>query len=209
MDSITLTTKEIWRNFVSCNVWIYNTVMVDVITSKEGPLFQGSVRELRLDDLDSLRPILSTWIKDRDTGETLPGEVEEDLEIMGDSAQGKNDRKYFVAEDVEGKVIGVIGFKNPDPRMLKYCQTSNPAELVNAYVSADQRAGKGAGKALVAKLEAEAIKEGRTEIVLNSGPRYKETGWGFYDKLPGYQRVRIAVGYYGEGGDAPVWRKEL
>ncbi|MBI4057915.1 GNAT family N-acetyltransferase [Candidatus Microgenomates bacterium] len=183
--------------------------MVDIITSKERPLFQGSVRELRLDDLDSLRPILSTWIKDRDTGETLPDEVEEDLQIMGDSAQGKNDRQYFVAEDVNGKMIGVIGFKNPDPRMLDYCKTSNPAELVNAYVRVDQRAGKGVGRALITKLEEEARKKGFTEIVLNSGPRYKDTGWGFYDKLPGYQRVGVAVGYYGEGGDAPVWRKEL
>ena len=67
----------------------------------------------------------------------------------------------------------------------------------------------GVGSALVARLEDEARWRGYTEIVFNSGPRYKDTAWGFYDKLPGYSRVGVAEKLYGEGGDAPVWSKVL
>jgi len=51
--------------------------------------------------------------------------------------------------------------------------------------------------------------DGYTEIILNSGSRYKDTGWGIYDRLDGNSRVGMAVGYYGEDGDAPVWHKIL
>lgn len=182
--------------------------MVDIDLPKERRLFGGVVRPLRKEDIILLKPILSTWIKDRDTGRHLPDEVDETLQTMSDSAHGRNDRVYFVAESSEGEVIGVIGYKTPDQRMLPFTKTPKPAELVNAYV-ANEWTGKGTGKALVMKLENDAGNKGYTEVVLNSGPRYKDTGWGFYDKLEGYQRAGVAEGYYGEGGDAPVWRKEL
>lgn len=183
--------------------------MVDTEDKKEMKLFSGKIRSLSDGDIPTLRPILATWVKDRASGQLLPEEVEEDLQVMLESIGGKNDRTYLVAEDVDGSVIGVIGFKIPDPRMLPFTKTSKPTELVNAYVSQEHRAGKGVGRALVNKLEEEAKAKGFTEVVLNSGPRYKDTGWGFYDKLEGYQRVGIAECYYGEGGDAPVWRKTL
>ena len=175
----------------------------------EKKLFDGSVRGLRKEDIESLRPILATWIKDRETGQLLSNELEEDLRLMSESVDAKNDRAYLVAEDLDGEVIGVMGFKRPDETMLTFTKTSSPAELTTAYVKSDERKGKGVGRALVAKLEEVAKQSGHTEIVLNSGPRYKDTGWGFYDKLPGYSRIGVAVGYYGEGGDAPVWRKEI
>lgn len=171
--------------------------------------FQGVVRDLRTSDLSAIKPILEVWLKDRQTGQALPEEVEEDLQLMADSVGHRNDRTYIVAETSDGNVIGVIGYKTPDETMKSYTKTPNPAELVNAYVNPNERKGKGVGRALVAKLEEKAREAGHTEIVLNSGPRYKDSGWGFYDKLYGYGRVGVAVGYYGEGGDAPVWRKEL
>ncbi len=183
--------------------------MVDIDKPKERHSFNGKVRALQVEDLEELRLILATWIKDRSSGEALPDEVQEDLTVMRESVGGKNDRTYLVAENLNEEVIGVIGFKTPDETMLTFAKTSNPAELVNAYVKIEERKGKGVGRALVAKLEETAKQRGHTELVLNSGPRYKDTGWGFYDKLPSYSRVGIAVGYYGEGGDAPVWRKEL
>lgn len=69
------------------------------------------------------------------------------------------------------------------------------------------RGGNGIGTALVQALEETARQKGFTEVVLNSGPRYENTGWGFYDKLPGFRRAGVAVQFYGEGGDAPVWHK--
>lgn len=187
--------------------------MVDIVKSAEQKRFSGVVRDLRNIDLPSLKPILATWIKDRDTGQPLTEEIEEDLQIMSDSITHNNDRTYVVAETPEGEVIGIVGFKTPDVRMIPFTQTSKPAELVNAYVKSDERKGRGVGKALVSELENKARKAGYTEIVLNSGPRYKDTGWGFYDRLINnvdrYERVGVAEGYYGEGGDAPVWRKIL
>lgn len=169
--------------------------------------FHGTVRLLRENDLPSLKPILETWIHSRDTGELLPEEVEEDLQVMRDSCSGKNDRTYFVAE--EGRIVGVIGMKPPKDALKQLVTTENPVELVNAYVAADKRKGQGVGTALVQKLESEARLRGNTEIILDSGPRYKDSGWGFYDKLSGFSRVGIAVKLYGEGGDAPVWHKVL
>ena len=182
--------------------------MVDSEIKSEKSYFSGTVRTLKEEDLTQLKPILDIWIKDRETGQRLPDEVEEDLQLMRESINGGNDRNYLVAEK-NGKVIGMIGFKNPDKRMIPFSRTSNPTELVNAYVDPELRKGRGVGKALVAKLEGDAGKKGFTEVILNSGPRYKDTGWGFYDKLPGYERVGVAEKYYGEGGDAPVWSKVL
>lgn len=170
--------------------------------------FDGTIRELRESDLESLKPILETWVRSRNTGELIPGEVVEDLQRMRESCQVGNDMTYFVAEE-GGVVIGVIGMKPPSERMREFSTTGRPIELVNAYVAKDHRAGRGVGRALIAKLEEEARGRGYTEIILNSGPRYEHTGWIFYDKLTGFERIGIAVKLYGDDGDAPVWHKIL
>jgi len=169
--------------------------------------FSGTVRPLDEKDLESIKEILEVWVKDRDTGEPRPGEVQEDLDVMLASIRGKNDRSYLVAED-SGKVIGVIGMKKPDEVMMGFARSPNPYELVNAYVDPDYRRGRGVGSSLVLELEYLARQKGFTELVLNSGPRYEKTGWEFYDKI-GYKRVGLAEKYYGDGGDAPVWSKML
>jgi ribosomal protein S18 acetylase RimI-like enzyme len=170
--------------------------------------FDGIVRSLAEGDLAEIKPILETWIKDKITGSPLPDEVAETLKNMQESLSGNNDRVYLVAEE-DSAIVGVIGFKNPDRIMIAFAQTSNPAELINAYVRVDERGGRGVGRALVDFLEEEAIRQGFTEIILNSGPRFKDTGWGFYDKLPNYNRVGMAENYYGQGADAPVWSRML
>ncbi|MEI6039844.1 MAG: GNAT family N-acetyltransferase [Candidatus Berkelbacteria bacterium] len=170
--------------------------------------FAGIIRFLTKSDLIDIKSILETWIKDRITSSPLLDEVEETLQNMRASIDKSNSRVYLVAEE-GGLVVGVIGFKNPDQKMIAFARTSNPAELINAYVRIDERGGRGIGRALVDLLENEAIKQGFTEIILNSGPRFKETGWGFYDKLPNYERIGIAENYYGQGADAPVWSKIL
>ena len=50
--------------------------MADRIDKKERRLFDGLVRNLLKEDIASLRQILATWIKDRDTGDPLSDEVE-------------------------------------------------------------------------------------------------------------------------------------
>ena len=68
---------------------------VDRIKSNEPQKFQGVVRDLRASDLDSIKPILKVWLKDIQTVHSLPDEVEEDLELMRDSIEHKNDRTYI------------------------------------------------------------------------------------------------------------------
>lgn len=176
--------------------------------SSEKPRFNGTVRFLRESDLPLLRPILETWVIDMDTREPIQEEIEDDLDIMRKSILHQNERKYFVAEAKDGKVVGVIGMALPGEQMRRFATTQNPVELVNAFVDANERRS-GVGTALVAKLEEEARKNGYTEIILNSGPRYKFSGWGFYQKLKDFIRLGAAKNYYGQGYDAQVWHNVL
>ena len=182
---------------------------VDRPKVEEKSRFEGKCRFMRVEDLESVRPILETWIRHWKTGEVIASEVEQDLGQMKGSIEGSNEGVSLVAETHEGEVVGVIGLKPPDERMLKFTTTDKPAELIHAYVAREHRGGKGVGRALVNQLEREAIVRGYKEMVLNSGPRYEETGWGFYDRLEGYTRMGVAKDYYGAGIDAPVWRKVL
>lgn len=185
---------------------------VAVKRSKEKEQFNGTVRLLREGDLLSIKPILETWVRDSKTRELLPEEVEEDLQLMRASLNG-GDRSYLVAETTNGRIVGVVGLKTPDGRILPFAKSKNPVELVNLYVSGDcvhvaknRREIKGVGKALVRGLEDEAHRRGYEEVVLNSGPRYKDSAWGFYDHI--YEKAGTAKHYYGDR-DARVWRKEL
>ena len=176
------------------------------VSPQEIGQFDGVIRFAKLNDIGQLRPILETWI--RWEGQIIKIEVEEVLKLVAESIEGKNDNHFLVAETVDKEVIGMIGFKPPEKRMLPFSKTDKPVELINAYVAKKHRGGKGVGRALVNRLEQEAIKAGGEEVILNSGPRYKNSGWGFYDRI-GYENIGTARHYYGAGFHAPVWRKEL
>lgn len=188
--------------------------MTEVTQSHENR-FTGIIRPLVESDIELLRPVLAHWLKDRQTQQPLPEEVQEDMDAMRGSLDGTNNRVYLVAQTTGGNVIGMIGYRKPEGKMLSWQEENipgiNPAELINAYVSPDFTREKGVGRALVAELEKRVKQAGFTDIILNSGPRYEESGWGFYDKLQpqGFHRVDIIEKMYGEGGDAPVWRKVL
>lgn len=176
------------------------------LTSKETSHFDGIVRPIKQEDIPHLKPILETWV--RWEGNIIEEEVDSNLKEMTLSAQGKGDVRYLTATTADGLVIGVMGFRSPHRKMKPFAITTNPCELVNAYVSKDYQRGKGVGTSLIEKLEQEARKAGFTEVILNSGPRYKYSGWGFYDKV-GYERIGVARNYYGRDYDAPVWCKIL
>lgn len=165
------------------------------------------VRELREADMESLRPILAQWIRDRDSGEVLEDEITSVLEAMRASTTGHNGRLYLVAEGAEGQMAGVMGMAEPGSDMRAFATTERPIEFINAYIDQEQR-GKGVGRQLAEGLEARAVAAGHTEIIVNSGPRYQESGWAFWTKLYG-EPADLQKDYYGVGGDAPVWRKAL
>lgn len=169
--------------------------------------FNGVIRDVQIDDLVAIKPILENWLRDRNTGNPLPNEVSDVMASIEASTQGVNGRSYVVAVDNSGNVVGVMGMATPSEEMRPYVTTNNPIEFINAYVDPAQR-GTGAGKALAAQLEQKALQAGRTEIIVNSGPRYRDTGWAFWTRLYG-EPVATAEGLYGPGGDAAVWRKPL
>lgn len=158
-------------------------------------------------DLPDLEKILALWIKDRDTGKALPDEVRGVLEAVEASVNGTNSRTYMIATTNKGQVLGMMGMVEPDAEMRVHARTARPVELINAYVDPQQR-GTGAGKLLAQQLEALAIARSYTELVVNSGPRYSDTGWPFWIRRFG-QPLTIMKDFYGPGGDTPFWSKIL
>jgi len=173
---------------------------------KENIVFNGEIRPLADDDLEDVKLVLENWLRNMLTGEILADEVSSDLKWMEDSLKGVNDKIFVVAED-KGRVIGVMGLSEPDKRMIPLTQTSSPVELITAYVAREHK-GRGVGKALIRNLESKAKEMGHTEIILNSGIRYRRSGWGFYDKVD-YDKAGTIENYYDGRWPTQVWRKEI
>lgn len=171
--------------------------------------FSGYVRPLQASDIPHLKPILETWLRfPTITGELLTEEVRTTLEEIEKSLRHENKKQFFVAQSPDGSVSGMMGIQPPDLAMRTFARTTHPAEIINAYVHFDERQGKGVGSALVSAVEDESRKQGFEELLLNSGPRYKETGWPFWKKTFG-EPVGVLKNHYGPTNDAPVWRKVL
>lgn len=169
---------------------------------------EHKIRAARLSDIDNLHSTFSTWIRNRYTGEIIANEITELEEEIRASIESPNNRNYFVAEDIDGTAIGVMGMQSPPhSALLPFIRTENPMEIINAYVSSHARLS-GAGQALAEYIEQIGAQAGHTELVVNSGPRYADTGWPFWTKLYG-KPIGVAPGLYGLGGDAVVWRKSL
>lgn len=173
-----------------------------------GPI-EVRIETLAEADIAQLEPILTEHVKDRDTAEVLLGEINEIMEYMcGSKDEYGRIRTYFVAKDFTGKVLGCMAFSEPDLDMFKHFATTSEesAELLNAFVASDVQ-GQGVGGKLFNAVCDEARKEGKRQILINSGPRYKDS-WGFYDKVCD-ENCGFIIGKYGEGGDAKTWRKRL
>lgn len=161
-----------------------------------------------LPDAELLRPVLESAVRNPITREIVYEDVEDILASVPRSDEDM-DRKYtIVAWSLETpKALGMMSLMMPDTVMRAFAQTPHPIELTNAYVLDDVRGG-GLGRTLVQHLEDRAIDQGHTEIVLNSGPRFRFSGWPFWQKMYG-EPVGVAKDYYGPRFDAPVWRKML
>lgn len=176
----------------------------------KGPVpsrFAGDVRLLKESDIEVVRIILETWIRNSQTREIIHEEVSEVLSNMAKSVRHENKKTYFVAEE-HNQAIGIMGVVLPEADILAFGQTDQPIELVNAFVAKDHHGGRGVGRALVARIEEEMHHLGYTEMILSSGPRYKESGWGFYDAI-GFVRCGVIKDYFGSGFHAQIWRKTL
>lgn len=164
------------------------------------------IREPVRDDVRALQPVFQQWIRDRNTGAFLLGEADGVKDAIRASIAGESSQEYLVAEQ-SGQVLGIMGIQPPNETMRQFTQTAKPIELITALIADDAR-GKGVGRALVAALTEKAQEQDATELVVNSGLRYKKTGWPFWRRLFG-EPVGVAESYFGPGGDAMVWRKPL
>lgn len=176
--------------------------------SPEKEKFKGITRPLKEEDLPFVKEVLEMWLRSMFTREIIPEEVEADMGFLKGSLNGSNERKYWVAQTEDGKVIGVMGLTKPKEELMPFKQTERPIELVNAYVDKDYRKGRGVGTALLNTLQNFARESGYTEILLESGPRYGKTGHPFYDKRE-FTRVGILENFYGRGFHSQVFRKPL
>lgn len=190
--------------------------------------FGGGVRALTLPDVEKLRPILEQWIRNPEKTAPRLEDIDKTQETMRASLRGENSREYMVATE-NNKVVGVMGLKVPSPeepndgqKMLAFAMTDKPVEFINAYVDTSNRLGKGVGSALFKALEVRAREKGFKEILVNSGPNFKDSGWPFWDGIMGpnlrdkslppdklVNNVGFAKDMYGPGRNAPVWRKIL
>lgn len=158
-----------------------------------------TVRHLEAKDLGAIKPILEAWVP-------FAQEVETDLDEMSASLAG--DLSLFLVAQIGEEVVGMAGLRASSPQMRALAQSSRTLELVHLYVSPTRR-GLGVGSTLMCACEDAARECGARELALNSGPRYKDSAWGFYDHLQGFERIATLKDIYGPGFDAPVWRKLL
>ena len=174
--------------------------------SKEKEGFEGSIRHFREDDLPALKDLSEFWL--RDDGVIAHDEVEGDMATLMESLDPSSGKNMFVAQTQEGKVVGMMGLATtPKKDLLPFAMTDNPSELIVAYVHSDYVRSKGVGTALINVVQDLARSLGKKEILLESGPRHKDSGYPFYDKQPGFNRVGIIKDFYGEGADTVVWQK--
>lgn len=163
---------------------------------QETERFNVTVRPLTEKDIPSLKPISEHWLQD--DGVIANDEVEGDMETLRQSLTEESPNNMFVAETPEGRVIGMMGVNlEPKEALLRFAQTDRPSELIVAYVHPDYTKRQGVGTALINHSQMFARNKGKKEILLESGPRHRETGYPFYDKQPGFKRVGKIPDFYG------------
>ena len=168
-----------------------------------------TVEAANFEHLTTLRSVLETAIRSPVDGTIYHDEIDEVLASVEASIRGESDRQYLVAVAAGRGTVGLMGIcpllvNNP---MYDFARTSKPAELINAYTDTSVRR-LGVGSALLAGIETLAREAKYRELILNSGPRFRETGWPFWHDKFGPE-VGGLLNRYGRGNHAPVWHKLL
>ena len=97
-----------------------------------------TTRKIRQVDLAKVRPILETWIRDSQTGQVLTDEINEVLARIQGSINGDNQYGYLVAESPT-QLLGIIGYRPPEGRVMEFTITDKPAEGINLYADSQIR----------------------------------------------------------------------
>lgn len=143
------------------------------------------IQPASIENLNDIKSILSDWLS--------PEEVEHYLDNIKQSIQQSPDSlkfdSHFIVAISDNMVIGIAGFRKLLPKLLKFSNTKNPAELSMLYVSNKHRGGKGIGTALLNEIIDLTKKRNYAELIIRSSIRFEKTGWGFYDQFSGLERV--------------------
>ena len=155
------------------------------------------IRNAEKKDLTDIRDIYSLYYKDKKDLEHFTNRVKE---VLGEPEfAGQWDFHYLVAE-IDGEVLGLIGYRKPAEKLLQFTKTPEPIELYSLFV---RNRGGGVGQILVAEMIKKTKESKYTEIVVYSSEKWNDS-WGFYDKL-GFVRT----GHLNVGGDGQVWTMVL
>jgi len=143
------------------------------------------IAKAKLKDLESIRGILSQW--------TEAEEVEKYVSRIAEEIEGEREfnARYWVGK-LKGKIVGVVGISDPLPKVLGLAKGKNPGEIKILYIDGKER-GKGVGRILVNLVERKALSEKYDELLVRSAERYKNTAYGFYEKM-GYVKVGVVSG---------------
>lgn len=146
--------------------------------------YEIKIRPVDKKDISAISSIFSDWLS-KDEVDHYTKAIQ-DI-ISSSSSKPKFDSHYYVAI-FNHNVIGIVGFRIPLPKLLKFASTKTPAELSVLYVAKEHRGGKGVGTALLNHVINQIKKRKYEELIVRSSEKFKDTGWGFYD-YSGFNRV--------------------
>ncbi|MCA9386399.1 GNAT family N-acetyltransferase [Candidatus Dojkabacteria bacterium] len=180
--------------------------MDEKITEQEPTI---TISELKQEDIPQLYKLLEQRVIDPDTGKIFYDEINRIIESMaGNWGEDNRKRKYLVARD-GNRVLGCMAYSAPDMSMCKHFGFEHPStadaiELLNAFVLEQ---GNGVGRKLFEAICEVGRNLGKSYLVINSGPRYKDS-WGFYDKMCD-ESCGFIENKYGDKRHANTWQIRL
>lgn len=144
-----------------------------------------TVEKPKVSDLENIKKILTSWTDETEVDKYIARII---AEINGHTEFNLH---FWVAKDEE-KTVGIIGLCDPLPKILKFAKSQKSGEIKILYLDPAVR-GKGVGKLLESFIEKEAAGEGYKELLIRSAERYRETAYGFYEKM-GFNKVGLVEG---------------
>lgn len=120
----------------------------------------------------------------------------------------RNPENYLVYRSSGKDIRGIIGFRPSPIEFSNYFTTPRPATIVSFYLDKNSRR-QGVGTLLFNNLINIVREKGYTEVFIDCGEFFKETAWGFYDRMTSGNRVGVLENYYPDGSSATVWGKVI
>lgn len=139
------------------------------------------IRKPQKGDLPEIKNILSEW-NDEEYTKIYFSRVRNEINGITEF-----NMKFWIASD--NVVLGIIGLSDLSPDLLIFSKTDKPGQLKILYID-NKMQGKKIGKKLTLFIEKEALKQGYKELLVKSADIYKNTAWGFYEKM-GYKQMGL------------------